>query len=72
MTESDLEPGRRCALPITDDCSAPAAVPALRTELPDLVKAVAVSRQWRCALLAHPQSIPGLCQDHLSALAGRF
>ena len=29
------------------DCSAPAAVPTWRTELPDLVEVVAVSRQWR-------------------------
>jgi hypothetical protein len=33
--------------PITGGCSVPAAVPAWRTELPDLVEVVAVSRQWR-------------------------
>jgi hypothetical protein len=57
--------------PITGDCSVPAAVPTRRTELPDLVEVVAVSRQWRRSF-AFPLSIPGLHQDHLPALAGRF
>jgi len=55
----------------TGGCSVPAAVPAWRTELPDLVEVVAVSRQWRCSF-AFPLSIPGLHQDHQPALAERY
>ena len=39
--------GDAAGSPITGGCSVPAAVPAWRTELPDLVEVVAVSRQWR-------------------------